>query len=519
MSTRSALREHWRVILLAIFIVASLGALFVPQGAGASSTTNLAQNAGPTNLKYGIDLSGGTRIRAPIAGVTAENVNVTSSDQQALRQTVANSLNTSVSNVNPQPATRTVEVYGENVDKAALRSVLQKQGVWTSQSTVRPGVTQQTRDVLVSVLKSKISAAGFAGGTVQTVTNSTGTHFVVVEMPNANRTEVQHLISRRGVVELVASYPDSNGTGQRNVTVATQGSFSYIGPANPAQGPQQPNPYVPVTLKDQAAQNFQQEMNDKGFTTTGVGQCNAPAGQQYCLNTVVDGKVVYSANMGSSLAPTLKNGQFTNDPSFVMTTTNMSQARSLQIDLRAGALPAPLALDKGTSYYLSPGLAGRFKFDSFIAGLFAVFAVSGVVFLRYGEPKVALPMIVTALSEVLIMLGFAAAIQLPLNLSHIAGFIAVIGTGVDDLVIIADEVMSEGGVSSARVFQSRFRKAFWVIGAAAATTIVAMSPLAYLSLGDLRGFAIITILGVLIGVLVTRPAYGDILRLLKTGER
>jgi preprotein translocase subunit SecD len=66
------------------------------------------------------------------------------------------------------------------------------------------------------------------------------------------------------------------------------------------------------------------------------------------------------------------------------------------------------------------------------------------------------------------------------------------------------------------VFNSRFRRAFWVIGAAAATTIVAMSPLMVLSLGDLSGFAIFTILGVLIGVFVTRPAYGDILRRLLT---
>jgi len=109
-------------------------------------------------------------------------------------------------------------------------------------------------------------------------------------------------------------------------------------------------------------------------------------------------------------------------------------------------------------------------------------------------------------------------VSLPLDLSHIAGFIAVIGTGVDDLVIIADEIMQQGDVSTSRVFESRFRKAFWVIGAAAATTIVAMSPLAVLSLGDLQGFAIVTIVGVLIGVLITRPAYGDILRILVLGE-
>ena len=71
-------------------------------------------------------------------------------------------------------------------------------------------------------------------------------------------------------------------------------------------------------------------------------------------------------------------------------------------------------------------------------------------------------------------------------------------------------------VNSRKVFDSRFRRAFWVIGAAAATTIIAMSPLMVLSLGDLSGFAIFTILGVLIGVLITRPAYGDILRRLLT---
>jgi len=78
---------------------------------------------------------------------------------------------------------------------------------------------------------------------------------------------------------------------------------------------------------------------------------------------------------------------------------------------------------------------------------------------------------------------------------------------------MADEILQrQEKVETGRVFQSRFRKAFWVIGMAAATTIIAMSPLAVLSLGELRGFAIITIIGVLIGVAVTRPAYGDVLR-------
>jgi preprotein translocase subunit SecD len=38
-----------------------------------------------------------------------------------------------------------------------------------------------------------------------------------------------------------------------------------------------------------------------------------------------------------------------------------------------------------------------------------------------------------------------------------------------------------------------------------------MLPLALMDLSTLRGFAIITILGVLVGILVTRPAYGKII--------
>jgi preprotein translocase subunit SecD len=194
----------------------------------------------------------------------------------------------------------------------------------------------------------------------------------------------------------------------------------------------------------------------------------------------------------------------------------MDEARDLSLALQSGRMPARLNFSAGQEFSLEPALAQTFRSNSAITGLFAVLAVSVAVYTRYRDARIAAPMVVTALSEVVLLLGFAAVVGYPLDLSVIAGFIAVIGTGVDDLVIIADEVMSDGGADSSRVFDSRFSKAFWVIGAAAATTILAMSPLAVLSLGQLQGFAIVTILGVLVGVLITRPAYGDILRALTT---
>jgi len=325
------------------------------------------------------------------------------------------------------------------------------------------------------------------------------------------------------VVQVLAYHPvERNGSMVfTNRTVLEQGDFEDIGIA---QSGDRLGPHVPVRIKAEdvdgdgtgEASEFQRDMVETGIAASGGSNCGWPGGNGPCLLTVVDGEVVYSAGMSPRLASSMRSGAWERDPGFVLQTGNLSEARDLAINLRAGALPARLDIQGGDVEFVSPRLGSQFRFYSLITGIIAVLAVAGVVFLRYGDPKVAAPMVVTALSEVVILLGFAATVGLALNLSHIAGLIAVIGTGVDDLIIIADEVMAEGDVSSDRVFSNRFRKAFWIIGAAAITTVIAMSPLAILSLGDLRGFAIVTILGVFIGVLITRPAYGDILRNLVT---
>jgi preprotein translocase subunit SecD len=215
--------------------------------------------------------------------------------------------------------------------------------------------------------------------------------------------------------------------------------------------------------------------------------------------------------MSPGLAQSLASGSWENDGSFVLQTTNYSEANELSLHLRAGALPAKLDVENGTSTYISPTQGDRFKSVSLIIGLIATLAVALKVFYKYRDVRVAAPMVAVAMTEVVILLGVAALINYPIDLAVVGGLIAVIGTGVDDLIIIANEVLAKGDVNSSRVFRSRFKKAFWVIGSAAVTTIIAMSPLVVLSLGDLRGFAIFTIIGVIVGVAITRPAYGDVL--------
>jgi preprotein translocase subunit SecD len=157
-------------------------------------------------------------------------------------------------------------------------------------------------------------------------------------------------------------------------------------------------------------------------------------------------------------------------------------------------------------------LGAQFKKQALFAGLLALLAVALVVFRRYGKKEILLPMVGTSICELIMILGVAATINWQLDLPAIAGIIAAIGTGIDHLVIITDEVLYEGKLPSTKVYLERITKAFGIIFAAAATTIIAMSPLVVMGFGALKGFAITTIIGVLIGVLIARPVYGKVIK-------
>jgi preprotein translocase subunit SecD len=521
MSALGLARKHWRISLLVVLLVVSAAALFLPAFApGDEATGEPAAQTGPTNLQFGLELSGGTRVRAPLAGLTAEGLNVTPGDEPEIESTVAAELGIESRDVNAYPGERegegAVEVTTDGVSEEEFRVALEAAGYDVGEDTIRQGVTEETVDDAVEVLEEKLRESPFAAGNVQKSTASTGEQFVVVEVPGQDRESVIDLIEDRGVVEVYATHPAEDGDDYERTTVIEQDDIQSVG--QPEDEPPY-GPHVSITLTERGAQEFSQTMRETGFTDEGIHACNweqDPDDPGYCLLTAVDGEVVYAANMGDDLAASIESGDYENSRNFVMTGESIDDVRTLRVNLLAGATPAPLDIDAGTQYFLEPSLAEDFKLYSLVTGLISVIAVAGVVAARYGRPRVAVPMILTAGAEVFLLLGFAAVVGYPLDLAAIAGFIAVVGTGVDDLIIIADEILQEGDVSTGRVFESRFRKAFWVIGAAAATTIVAMSPLAFMSLGDLTGFALFTIVGVLIGVLVTRPAYGDILRVLLT---
>ena len=107
-----------------------------------------------------------------------------------------------------------------------------------------------------------------------------------------------------------------------------------------------------------------------------------------------------------------------------------------------------------------------------------------------------------------------------MDLAAITGIIAAVGTGVDDQIVITDELTkgAEETVQTGGSLAGSAKKAFFIVMASAATAIAAMLPIIFFGQGSgmarLVGFAITTILGVLIGVIITRPAFGEIAKVM-----
>ncbi|MFQ5815232.1 MAG: protein translocase subunit SecD, partial [Candidatus Hydrothermarchaeaceae archaeon] len=111
---------------------------------------------------------------------------------------------------------------------------------------------------------------------------------------------------------------------------------------------------------------------------------------------------------------------------------------------------------------------------------------------------------------IILILGVASLIRWDIDLPAIAGIIAAVGTGVDNQIVILDEILLE----KERSVRHRIKNAFFIVMGSYLTIVAAMIPLFLIALGMLEGFAVTTIIGATSGVFITRPAFARIVEYL-----
>ncbi len=354
----------------------------------------------------------------------------------------------------------------------------------------RQGVTEKTRDETKKILEDKLNKLGIKEIPIRTV----GDNYILIDLAGVDITTAREIAAKPGKFEVRIQVK-----GNETEHVIYGNEITGVGvPEKEKSGAWG----VSFILSDNGATALRDAAMQYGAVTN-------PSAHNLIM--YLDENVIFNAPLAPELARNIQNVPVKN----LVATTGLGEegqtrAKELQIHLRAGALPVNVeVLGSGQ---VSAELGSKFKEQVAIAGIIALILVAFVVALRYKQPNIIIPMLATSFSEVIIILGFTALVGFQLDLPTITGIIAVIGTGIDHLIIITDEVLSGGAMPPSKVYKLRLSKAFTIIFSAAATVLVAMSPLLVMGFGALKGFAVITIVGVLIGVFIARPAYAVVIQ-------
>ncbi|MDQ1276794.1 MAG: preprotein translocase subunit SecD [Euryarchaeota archaeon] len=356
-------------------------------------------------------------------------------------------------------------------------------------STYKEGVSSDTRDLTRDILNDKMNSMGLKDIPVRTV----GDEYILIDFAGIDLATAKEIAEKPGKFEIRIQ---TTGNETEHVLYGD----SIVGVGIPSFHDEQW--HTPFTLNEEGARTLQKIALETGAID------NPDA---HYLNMYLDEVKIYGAPLSPSAASKLREGPiYSWEASTGTDEAAKTEATALQVHLRAGALPVNVVLVG--SGHVDAGLGAQFKTAALVTGLISLVAVAAVVFFRYRRPEILIPMVGTSTSEVIMLLGVAALIGWQLDLASIAGIIAAIGTGIDHLVIITDEVLYEGKLPPTKVFKSRIAKAFIIILGAASTNIIALSPLVVMGFGSLKGFAITTIIGVFIGVIFARPVYGVVIK-------
>ncbi|MBI4153042.1 hypothetical protein HY497_00835 [Candidatus Woesearchaeota archaeon] len=374
-------------------------------------------------------------------------------------------------------------------------------------------VSAQDLESIIDSLTQRLNVYGLSDVIVRDATDLSGAKFILVEVAGVTEEEVRNIIAKQGKFEAKIANETVFIGGKKDITyVCRTADCSGLDPRSPCRGQQGGwgcGFFFSITLSPEAA--------DRQAAITKTLDVVADGSQRYLehpLDLYLDDKLVDTLQIAAELKGQAATNIQISGSGIGLTqqeaaATTLQNMKRLQTILITGSLPVKLSIVKMDT--VSPILGERFMNNMLLVGLAAFSAVAGVISLRYRNIKVAVPILLAILSEVILILGFAALVGWNLDIAAMAGIVITIGTAVDHLVVITDETQRGEIVYD---WKRRLKNAMFIIIGAYLTVVAAMLPLWFAGAGLLKGFAFTTIVGISFGVLIARPAYAAVLQIL-----
>jgi len=375
-------------------------------------------------------------------------------------------------------------------------------------------ISKEDLETTVDSLNERLNVYGLHDIVVRSASDLEGNDFILIEIAGVTEDEIQELLAKQGKFEAKIGNETVFLGGEKDITyVCRSADCSGIDPYAGCQsyeGGYHCRFAFQISLSPEAAQHHAETTRNLK-TVSEAGSCYLSEDLALYLDDVeVDRLRVGCELKGSATTDIQISGSGAGITQADAVNDALQNMKKLQTVLLTGSLPVKLDIVKIDT--ISPSLGKEFLHNVMLVGVLALVAVSGVVLYRYRKVVVILPMVLVMLSELVLILGFAALAKWNLDLASIAGLIVVVGTGMNHFIVITDETLRKEAQDLD--WKSRIKNALFIIMGAYVINLGSLIPLFWAGAGLLKGFALTTIVGMSVGVLIARPAYAAIVKIL-----
>ncbi len=398
----------------------------------------------------------------------------------------------------------------DSIQKTKIKTGLDLRG--GARALVKPNASldDPQLDDLVEISRNRLNVYGLSDINIRGITDLSGEKFMLIEIAGATPSDLEQLISKQGKFEAKISNQTVFIGGNKDIRDVCRNDATCAGvtSCSPSQGGDFCSFSFTVYLSEDAAKRHAEITKNLSLDET--GQYLSEKIIFFIDDSEVESLLISSGLQGQETTQISIQGSGSGPTQEEALKNARSQMKKLQTILLTGSLPYKLDIVRLDT--VSPTLGEEFSYSIIMAGIASIIAVSLIVFVRYRKFKASLALLMTSFSEIIIILGVAAFIGWNLDLPSIAGILATIGTGVDQQIVILDESARSRVLS----IKERMKRALFVIVSAYLTGVVSLLPLYWAGAGLFKGFALTTIIGITAGVLITRPAFADIIKKLES---
>lgn len=377
-------------------------------------------------------------------------------------------------------------------------------------------LTKDEMSMLLENMKYRLNVYGLSDLVVREASDLSGHQYVSVEIAGAKEEEVKELLSKQGKFEATIGNQTVFKGGSDITYVCRSAECSGIardtGCGATSDGQWACRFMFSIALSPEAAQRQADLSKDLTVINEGGDDYLSEKLILYLDDVAVDELNIGADLKGRAVTDIAISGSGAGRTREEAITNALENMKKLQTVLITGSLPVKLNIVKTDN--LSALFGKELLNNSLFIGFIALIAVSLSIFLRYRKIQLVIPIIMTSVIELVVMLGIAAVISWNIDLAAIAGIVISIGTGVNDQIIITDETLRGSKTTQIYNWKDRIKNAFFIVFGAYFTLLAAMIPLYLAGAGLLKGFAVTSIIGLTVGVLITRPAYGQVVEML-----